>query len=342
MKLSSLRVQNFRNHDDLVCEFSAKTTLLYGKNGSGKTALLEALYVAFRGVSFRGTDEDMLRARSVWYRIDTTDDSNTKRTVLLDNRTGKRSKQFIIDGKKTIRLPLKQKQPIVLFTPDDLRLIGGSPARRRKYLDSVIAQYDSVYPQTLRRYDRALLQRNKLLKQPAVMRDALFAWDVILSQTGAYIIDARRQLIDCINEQITDYYTRIAGAGNSLSVIYSNPSATAPALLAQYQASYDRDIAVGSTLVGPHRHDFLLSLNNKPADDHASRGEVRTIVLALKYIESSLLTQYFDMYPLVLLDDVFGELDVSRQKNLLSFFREHQVIITSTARHKADQIIRIH
>lgn len=340
MKVKTLRVQNFRNHDTFTCTFSPTTTLIYGKNGSGKTALLEAIYEAYRGSSFRGSDSDVLSAYHRWYRVDTAD-SVIKRTVLFDNRGDRSLKQFIIDGKKSLRLPAKYRFPIILFTPDDLRLIGGSPARRRKYLDTVIGQYDSAYTAALRRYERALLQRNKLLKQPNTSQDALFSWDIILSQNGAQIIMARHKLVQTINQQLTNYYQQIANSSDTLSVHYTHSASTPPTLLAQYQANFARDRLLGATSVGPHRHDFSIDLNNCNTTNTASRGEVRTVILALKYVEATIVQDYTDTHPLVLLDDVFGELDTARQKNLLMFFKYNQVIITSTNRHRSAKTITI-
>jgi DNA replication and repair protein RecF len=334
MKVLSLRVQNFRNHDDVTCKLSSTTTLVYGKNGSGKTALIEALYEAYRGVSFRGGDDDILKTAHRWYRVDVVDDA-MKRTVLFDNRNDLRSKQFVVDGKKSVRLPARYKLPVILFTPDDLQLIGGSPARRRKYLDTVISQYDTGYAQALRRYERAVHQRNALLKRPDTTKDLLFSWDVLLSQNGAYIITARLQLMQRINDNLQRHYVDIAGVESTLEASYTHTVSSAPALLAHYQASFERDRSASATSVGPHRHDFTIRLNNKMASDSASRGEVRTIVLALKYIEADIVHQCFTQYPLVLLDDVFGELDDTRQKNLLTFFANNQVVITSTYKHKA-------
>ncbi|MFZ1257945.1 MAG: DNA replication and repair protein RecF [Candidatus Saccharimonas sp.] len=334
MVVASLRVQNFRNHIDTHCEFSPKSTLIYGKNGSGKTALLEAIYIAYRGVSFRGTDDEIIRFAQKWYRADVAESAAVTRTVLADNRTEQKIKRFVVDGKKSVRLPIKYKQPIILFTPDDLQLINGSPARRRKYLDTVISQYNPQYGQALRRYERALLQRNKLLKQYNVSRDALFSWDMILSQTGAVIIAAREQLIEYITNKITHYYRDIAGDTHSeLMAKYSHSATPAPVLLAQYHASYDHDNITKTTSVGPHRHDFLFSLNSRPATDCASRGEIRTIILALKYIEANLVFNKLDKHPIVLLDDVFGELDLSRQKNLQHAFMYNQIIATGTDLH---------
>lgn len=329
MKVKTLRVQQFRNHDDVSYTFSPSTTLIYGPNGAGKTSLLEALYVAFRGSSFKGVDKDIVHERRDWYRID-IEDELYRRTVLFDNRSGKKLKQFVVDGKKTARLSKKDKRPIILFSPDDLRLISGSPARRRQYLDRMIAQYDESYALAVRRYERALLQRNKLLKQPHTTPDALFPWNVILSENGAKIIGHRLTVVDYLNRTLPRYYEDIAAQAATVAIEYDHAAHTAQELLNAYERSYERDRAVGSTLVGPHRHDFTVFLRAKQAADIASRGENRTLILALKYAEADILHEKYDELPLILLDDVFGELDKLHRESLIRTFTEYQVIITAT------------
>lgn len=329
MKISSLRVQNFRNHDDGSFNFSPSTTLIYGANGAGKTSLLEAIYVAFRGASFKGVDRDIMQERRDWYRVDIVDDLY-KRTVLFDNRVGKKIKQFVVDGKKTARLPKKDKRPIILFSPDDLRLLAGSPSRRRQYLDRMIAQYDESYAHAVRRYERALLQRNKLLKMPGVTADAIFSWNVILSENGAKIIAERRRIVEYLNEALPGYYEGIASVEAAVGIEYDHAAHTPQELLHAYERSYERDRVLGSTQIGPHRHDFLVLLRDRPAADIASRGENRTLILALKYAEADILREKYDELPLILLDDVFGELDKLHRESLIRTFTDYQVIITST------------
>ncbi len=340
MRLLSLRVKNFRNHRDITCEFSPHVTLIHGMNGTGKTSLLEAIYMLYRGRSFKGSDTDALRTGAHWYRADVYDDSpSASRSLVLDMRGETKKKSFTVDGKPSARLAPKYKKPIILFTPDTMRLIDGSPARRREYLDTVISQYDERYQAALRRYERALMQRNKLLKQPNVTEDMLFPWNVALSDSGAYIIAARVHLLSIINTKLAGFYEKISSQSVQLSAQYSHQDTSPQGLLAQYEAGFQKDIYLGNTSIGPHRHDMLLALNKKSAQDVVSRGEARTIVLALKYIEAELVSEKFNDHPLILLDDVFGELDASRQRHLLKNFSDSQIIITSTTKHKADHSI---
>lgn len=329
MKLRRIAVQYIRNHEKFTCEFSDTTTLIYGKNGAGKTAILEAISIAYRGTSFRGSDREVVRHDQRWYRIDIETDDLPRR-ITYDARAERPVKQFVIDDKTHGRLPQKLKYPIVLFTPDDLRLIDGSPARRRDYLDAIITQYDTQYGPTLRRYQRALVQRNKLLKQPHATAEQLFSWNVILSETGSYIINARIGFIDYLDGRLGEQYQHIAHINDNAHVAYSHKPLSPQQILGQYESSSTHDFATGTTSVGPHRHDMVFTLRSRPAGDIASRGEVRTIVLAMKFVEAELLLEKSGERPLVLLDDVYGELDKDRRESLAVNFRHHQIVITST------------
>lgn len=328
--IHSLRVQNFRNHVDSSYMLSPSTTLIVGKNGTGKTSLLEAVYVACRGTSFKGVDREIIRQESEWYRIDVNEESFERIVRYQDDESGRKKKTFTIDNKHSYRLPIKYKHPIVLFSPDDLQLLSGSPARRRKYLDTLLAQLYPHYTQSLRRYERALMQRNKLLKSPYCTPDVLFSWNIILSEHGAAITAARRDVIDRINSVLTSHYRTIAGAKDDVVISYSHAGHSAQYLLSEYEALYDKDRMFGTTSTGPHRHDFVVEMNSRYADDVASRGENRTIILALKSAELGILHTQTERKPLILLDDVYGELDSDRQRLVSEVFKGYQTIITST------------
>ncbi|MGB4768399.1 MAG: DNA replication and repair protein RecF [Candidatus Saccharimonas sp.] len=329
MRVQSLRVQHFRIHDDRELLFSEGVTVILGGNGTGKTSLIEALHVMLRGTSFRGSDDSMKNADSAWYRIDCAiDNEYALRYVKYQGEY----KEFVVEDKKSRRLSLKHKHPVVLFEPDVLRMLTSSPARRREYLDSLITQVDETYAKVLRRYDRALRQRNNLLKQQA-SDDQLFAWNVTLSEYGAYIVMARQKAITRIAETINQTYQSIAQKDDEIHLEYSF-SATEQLqqkLLYELERTIDRDRMLGATTTGPHRHDLIVYFNGSLITDVASRGEVRTVVLALKFIEVSLIESVLDKQPIILLDDVFGELDETRQKELIHSFRDYQIIITATS-----------
>ncbi len=333
MRLTSLRVQNVRVHSDYVLEIAPQVTLITGQNGSGKTSLIEALYIALQGSSFKGGDTEVLRSQKKWYRIDTIFDNQTTRTVKFDPERATGKKQFEIDSKTNYRLSFAHKYPVVLFEPDELRLINGSPSRRRQFLDRFISQLDPEYALSLRRYERALKQRNMLLKQSRTGQKDLFSWDVSLSKYGAYIIERRMELIQQLNPLLKTTYQEIAHTNDIVTISYSNTykASIEQKLLSDLHMSSERDIILGYTSVGPHRHDILFYLNNSLATSAASRGEIRTIVLALKFLEVALIEKSTGVLPIILLDDVFSELDETRQMALMERFSKYQTIITSVA-----------
>ena len=330
--VTKLSVQNIRSHDSLTIKLSSTVTVITGQNGSGKTSLLEAIYLAFQGTSFKGSDSDLLRHDSPWWRIDVLFNDKTKRTIKFDLEKTTQKKQFTVDEKNSYRLSPKNKFPVVIFEPDDLRLLNGSPTRRRRFIDRFISQLNPQYSSILYKYERALKQRNNLLKKQHVNDDELFVWDIALSQYGAYIIEQRIIFIEQINNKLNDAYNEIAGLKDTVSIHYSHTfiSDIKQKLLSELHRSSEKDKLIGSTSVGPHRHDVIFQINNSPALSTASRGEVRTIVLALKFLEVAIIEQITNIKPIILLDDVFSELDISRQKALSDTIRAHQIVITST------------
>jgi DNA replication and repair protein RecF len=330
MNITKVTAQHVRVHKKYSLDVSPNVTLITGANGSGKTSLIEALYIALRGTSFKGSDSDVLERDAAWYRIDIHFDDGTSRTVKFDPSRPSGKKQFVVDGKTNYRLLDRYKYPIVLFEPDDLRLLSGSPTRRRQFIDRFISQLDLQYGVALRRYERALKQRNALLKQGAVS-DSLFAWDVSLSEYGAYIVEQRIKFTSELNERLNEVYESISHTDDVVSIDYSYASHgdTRQKLLGELHLAAERDTLLGYTSVGPHRHDLLFSFNRSPALTVASRGEVRTVILALKFLEVDIIETITNKPPVILLDDVFSELDKERQSYLIDLTKRNQIIITS-------------
>lgn len=329
---TQLQVQNIRTHEYYHLTLSPGVTLITGPNGSGKTSLIEALYVALRGNSFKGSDGDILAYNTPWYRIDVAAESEPTRSVKFEPERSAGRKQFIIDTKTHYRLPLKHKYPVVLFDPEDLRLLSGSPSRRRAFIDYFISQFDTEYAGTLRRYERALRQRNALLKQPLAKNDDLFAWNMSLSEYGGVIMKKRLQYINELNQGINEVYRSIARTSDTVSMRYSEQlmeGSLQQKLLADLHSSVKKDTLLGFTSTGPHRHDIIFDFNNTSAHHNASRGETRSIVLALKLLEVAIIEAHTHKKPLILLDDVFSELDENRQSHLL-IKEGYQTVITTT------------
>jgi len=339
--ITRVRVQHVRTHSDYSVAVSPTTTLITGANGSGKTSLIEAIHIALQGSSFKGSDTEVLQADSDWYRIDVLLDDNSERTVKFEPSRQNGKKQFIFDGKTHYRLTHQYKYPVVLFEPEDLRLLNGSPTRRRQFIDKFISQLDPEYAVAIRRYERALKQRNTLLKRPYVSADDLFAWNVSLSEYGAYIIAKRIHFVDQLNERLNDTYKAISQGDDAVRMHYSyhgSPNLKQK-LLSELHAHTEKDAILGFTSTGPHRHDVLFDFNESPALTVASRGEVRTIILALKFLEVDIIESLTGKKPIILLDDVFSELDNDRQATVVKQFASHQTIVASVGAVDTDGVI---
>ena len=337
MILKTLRVQNFRTHSDFILEIGEKSTLISGANGSGKTSLLEAIYFALQGTSFRSSDKEILRNDgSSWFRIDLKDSKDSLRTIIFNNAVQKSKKQFLVDGNKKARLNANLRIPVVLFEPDDLQLLSGSPTRRRNFLDYFLSQIFPSFQLALTRYNKALKQRNNLLKRDNVSKDELFPWNLMLAEYSAEIISKRQDFLELLNSKIEEVYFEISGVKDEIEIDYLGEKVSKNEILAILSENIERDKILGYTNFGPHKHDIQFIFNKKPAQNVASRGENRSLVLALKFIETDILADLTSKRPIVLLDDVFSELDDDRQKLLTKHFSKYQTIITSTNEIKVE------
>lgn len=335
MKIKKVSLKNFRSHVDLIVDLESNTTLITGLNGSGKTTIIESIYLALQGGSFKGRDLDIVNHNSLWWRVDLTTNEDDHRTVTFDSSKQSGKKKFTVDGKTFYRLPQKYKYPIVLFEPDDLRLLHGSPSRRRQFLDRILSQIDINYSMASKKYERALKQRNNLLKHGRFTDDELFAWNVILSEHGSYITKRRLDFTKEINDKITDLYNKIANSNDTISTSYTSSGVQSQQkFLSELEQSNSKDKIVGFTTIGPHRHDIIFNFNDSPALTVASRGEVRSIILALKLLEIEIIKSTLGKDPIILLDDVFSELDETRQRAISDINNVNQIIITDTRSHK--------
>lgn len=342
MKISKLRVQNFRSHSDFLLEIGQKSTLISGENGSGKTSLLEAMFFALQGTSFRSSDKEILKNDgSEWFRIDLKTDDDLVRTVKFEKLGEKSKKTFEIDGRKSARMLASSKIPIILFEPDDLQLLSGSPNRRREFLDRFLSQIYPSFALALSRYSKALKQRNALLKRENVSTDELFPWNLMLAEFGAEIIEKRVKLVKSLNLRLSETYAKIAGVNDKIEIFYLGEQFSKDAILKIMSENFARDRILGHTTFGPHKHDIRFNFNQKDARNVASRGEIRSLVLSLKFIETDFLAEMSEKSPIVLLDDVFSELDESRQKLLTEHFSKYQTIITSTNKIEVKDCERI-
>lgn len=325
MIIRKVKLVGFRSHEnfELVCR--KNTTTITGENGCGKTSVIEAIYEVLRGKSFRAVDAEIIRRGAEFYRVELEYEDGRKVVVYYDGE----KKEFLVEDKKQRRLPKKAKYPIVLFEPDDLHLIGASPMSRRNYFDRFFGQLSDGYVLALTRYNKALKQRNELLKTNNVQPGDTFAWDVMLVKYGAELVQQRRKWTEAVNRKFTETYRSIAENNDEVALQYESEIRTDSDFLEKLNRNFERDSLLGHTSYGVHRDTYNFIFNKVKADGSASRGEVRSSVLALKFIEAELLEQTLGQKPVVLLDDVFSELDQARQKCLVKNFQNNQVILTS-------------
>lgn len=341
MHYTSLQLRNYRSYFDFSVEFEPGVNIVVGPNASGKTNLLEAIQVISRGSSFRVADKSLIMHGKNIAKIHAITDESRERSIILSTDESMRlTKEIRINDVAYRRMTSEKSIPTVLFEPEHLRMIHGSPDGRRDYLDSILSLVNPQYKTNLNRYRKALSQRNRLLKTGnKILPDDVFVWDVQLSEYGSRIDSERKQLIDRINQTASDIYSAVSGEKSSLVLEYSNTISAdyASVALKIHQANINNDHLRGFTGFGPHRDDVKFILNGVDAQKSASRGETRTIVLVCKIIEIVITKEKLDMKPIVLLDDVFSELDGSRRLALTKYLNDHQTIITTT---DADAIVK--
>jgi DNA replication and repair protein RecF len=335
-----LRVQNFRKHADLSVDFKSGMTVITGANGSGKTSLLEAIYISLQGKSWRSNFTEILRdsttpslqgvesdvaihtAKNNWWRIDIEFPDDEKRTVKfnssarhceVEGRGNPCDRSFEIGGQKFARLPAKFKKPVILFEPNDLQLLYGSPTRRRDFFDRFISQIEPSYSNSLRKFERILRQRNNLLKR-GTTRDELFIWDLQFADLAEKIIAIRDKWVKEINNNLTKEYQKISSTNDQITIKYVAPQKSRQQILNQLTQDFAENWPY--TKVGPQTHDIKFKINNHDAKMTASRGENRTIIFASLAAMTKILNQTLGEKVYLLFDDIDSELDSGRRNKL--------------------------
>lgn len=331
--INSVRLQHFRSYKDRTFELEAGVNIIVGPNASGKTNLLEAIAVLARGGSFRARDGELVSFGQPWSRLD-GQFNNHQRTWKLQLKDESLDKQIDIDQKTHRRLGLDKTVPLVYFEPTHLSQLTRGPQERRAYIDELLELTQPEFKRLNNAYKRTLAQRNNLLKRGRIQASQqLFVWDVRLGDLGSQIAQSRQSLVERLNKDLPKTYSKIAGKKSTAQISYQAQFPVASygsKMVARLQNSLETDLARGFTGAGPHREDIVFILNGHPVGPTASRGEVRSLLLALKTLELKLVEESRDQRPIFLLDDVFSELDGSRRKALVSTLKNYQAIITTT------------
>lgn len=332
--ITDIRLQQFRSYQDASFEIDPGVNIIVGPNASGKTNLLEAVLVACLGSSYRAREADLVQFEQPWARIDARTPIGTRTVKLISEPSGVIKKEFVINDQQLKRLLLPKTVPVVVFEPNHLQLLSGSPDMRREYLDNLLEQLIAGYATLRRQYKRALAQRNRLLKQGRENAGSqLFAWNIRLSQLGADIAAARINLVEQLNKDVQKLYRELSHSKAKVEIAYSSNCKLdqySSDMLHKLEASTEQDFMRGFTAYGPHRDDMVVTLNGHLLQESASRGETRTMLLALKILELQLIETNRDQKPVLLLDDVFSELDGARRRALTEVLKGYQTFITTT------------
>ncbi len=328
--LVTLRLHNFRCYPVLRWEAPAEGAILLGANAQGKTSLLEAICFALTLHSPRASRMDrLLRHGETSFGISLDSDQDTRRLVWEQRRL---SLSVCGVPRRDYSDYMADAPPVTWLGNRDIALVNGPAEERRRYLDFLGTQWHPAYREALQAYRKALKSRNALLRHPRRSAAALASYAALLARHGHMLMELRRHLADLLQPHVAEQHRLISGTGEQVALEY-RPSTALP-LEEALAATLAEDERVGFTTVGPHRDELALLLGGTPAADYASEGQQRTLATALQLAQGSLLQVETGRPPLLLIDDIFGELDPTRRKALLaSLPPEAQVFITTTHLH---------
>ncbi len=348
MVIQTLELTNFRIYEQASLHFHSGFTVIYGDNGQGKTSLFEAIsWIGGLG-SFRGVADDALIRNGTNAAIirSTTSASSNKLIEVELPRAGRNRVQ--INRQPCRKIDLAGVVPLTIFSPDDLEFVKGSPSLRRRWLDDVAANVYSNHSFSCNELEKIVRQRNALLRSCKARPTnddnyTLDVWDARLLSTAEAIYDTRKNVLTELEPHLTNAYDSLAGTEANIST--------------QYQQSWQGDLAVslkearmtdlqrGVTTVGPHRDEIGLFINNTPARTHASQGEQRSLALAMRLATDALIRHHTNTAPILLLDDVFSELDNKRAQALLEALPQGQQMLTTASdiptSAKPDQLLKV-
>lgn len=333
MQIQKLKLEHFRNYQNFELDFEKKVLLIKGKNARGKTNLIEALFALSIGKSFRLKDlSEAIEWEQDYMRITglLVDETELELFYSTHPRKQKVSK---INGVKIKLNDFVGNFLSVLFTPEDIDLISSAPGLRRRFLDILLSQVSHNYLINLITYQKILKQRNKLLKailEKKSKEDELDFWDMKLVEHGTEVIRERQLFFEKIESFLKEQYQKISGKNEELKLHYLGKIKNIKEYAEKLNQHRRRDILLTETSLGPHRDDFEFILNQKPITTFGSRGEYRSSILALKLSEVNFIESQTNKKPVLLLDDVFSELDSERQAYLLETIQNQQTIISTT------------
>ena len=330
MKVKSLKIQNFRNISDIFLEFDDEINVICGENAQGKTNIIEALWLFSGAKSFRNSkDNEFIKFGeknakiSVNFQMLSVD--NEANITFSDKKIA-----YLNDKKLQNTSNLAGKYNAIIFSPSDLTLVTDGPDKRRRFLDIAIGQLYPNYIEILRNYSRAIMQRNKIIKDYRYDKTVSIMLDVFekeIVDMGNKITDYRKRYITILNKYVSNIYGGISQGKEKIEISYISKSGEA-LTLEKLAESREVDMFTSTTSVGPHRDDISFKINDIDARSFGSQGQKRSVALSLKLAGAEVIKEISGEYPICLLDDVMSELDENRQNYILNHIRNWQSFIT--------------
>lgn len=334
MIVESLSLKNYRNYENLNLSFSDGTNIFYGNNAQGKTNILEAVYMSGTTKSHRTTkDLELIRFSEDESHISTIVKKNGISHKIDIHLKNNKSKGVAIDG-----ISIKKASELygminfVFFSPEDLNIIKNGPAEKRRFMDTELCQLNKIYLSDLAKYNKIIVQRNKLLKDFYFrndISDTLDIWDLQLCEYGQKIIEMREAFVERLNEIIYNIHHSLSGGKENLKIVYLK-NCEKENLMEQLKINREKDLKLKTTSVGPHRDDLGFYFDDIDVRKFGSQGQQRCAALSLKLSEIELVKSTTGDTPILLLDDVLSELDKNRQNYLLNHIHDIQAMITCT------------
>ena len=343
MYVSSLKLTNFRNFDQAEFAFDKAKTAIWADNARGKSNVLEALYFLALAKSGRGArDRDVLKWGADYFVIEAhidREDHPLSIRIAYDPRVGKKQ-AFLAETPLSRLADLIGAFNAVLFSPEDVDLVLREPAQRRRILDILVSQSSASYLADLEGYQRVLAQRNRLLKDrsSALLShpEQVEPWNEQLVELGARIVSRRLEALDDIQPLLTEYYQAIAPMSEKMQASYRSPISMETRdrgrdiLFEALTTRLPQEVELRYTLTGPHRDNLIFALDGKAAHQFASKGQLKTVLLSWKLSEATFLERQTGWRPVLLMDDVFSELDPKRARAVLNMIPDFgQVVVTS-------------
>ena len=338
MRIKKLTLENFRNYENETFEFGDGLNVLSGRNAQGKTNCAEAVFYLCTGTPLRIRHEKQL-VKFGAERARVTAETQTRfGLVTLGAEISENGHAFFVNGNKTAKfVDFLGNMNSVFFSPGELRLVQDGPEERRRFLDLSISQTSRPYCTALVRYGKLLEQRNNLLKTRNVdtVFETLPVWDEQLASYAARIVKARREFLRALSPVASEIHSLLTDGTETLALgaDYNDAGSEeeiAKRLLSSLESSYERDLRLGYTTVGPHRDDVKIAIDGVDARGYASQGQTRTAALALKLGEVEIFKSLTGEAPVLILDDVLSELDLMRRKKLVERTRGLQCVLTCT------------